>query len=234
MGSRIQLTASDGHHPAAYLAEPTPPNPAAPAVVIVQEIFGVNRHIRSVVDLYASEGFYALAPALLDRVQPGIELNYNSADANRGMQIVQQIGIDKALLDVSAAINSAAQSAPGRKVAVVGFCFGGTLAWLAATRLNPAAAVGYYGGQISRFVAEQPRCPVMLHFGAKDKHIPASDIQKIQQAHPEVTVFLYENAGHGFNCDHRPDYEPASAKQARERTLSFLRSHLQHSQSAPQ
>jgi carboxymethylenebutenolidase len=225
MGSHPQLQSSDGHSLGAYLARPENPSPSA--LVVVQEIFGVNRHIRSIVDDYANNGFTALAPALFDRVQPGLELNYNSADGSRGMQIATQIGLDKALLDVAAAINFAAQIPGIAKVGVVGFCFGGTLAWLAATRLHPAAAVCYYGGQIAKFAAERPRCPIMLHFGAKDKHIPASEIQKIEQAHPGLPVFLYENAGHGFNCDQRPDFEPSSAAVARQRTLAFFHSHLQ-------
>jgi carboxymethylenebutenolidase len=221
MGAHLQLTASDGHQFSAYQAEPS--TPSTSTVVIIQEIFGVNRHIRAVTDYYATQGFKAIAPGLFDRVQPGIQLNYNSADATRGMQIATQIGLEKALLDVAATIHHAAQTDPPRKVAVVGFCYGGTLAWLSATRLNPAAAVGYYGGQIARFVNEKPRCPVMLHFGGKDQHIPASEIQKIQQAHPEVPVFVYPDAGHGFNCDQRPDYNAPAAAHARERTLAFLR-----------
>jgi carboxymethylenebutenolidase len=224
MGSHPQLTASDQHSLGAYLARPE--NPSSSALVVIQEIFGVNRHIRSVVDDYANNGFTALAPALFDRVQPGLELNYNSADGSRGMQIATQIGFDKALLDVAAAIAYAAKISGITRVGVVGFCFGGTLAWLSATRLNPAAAVGYYGGQIAKFAAEQPRCPVMLHFGAKDKHIPSSEIQKIEQSHPGLPIFLYENAGHGFNCDQRPDFESHAAAVARQRTLAFFHSHL--------
>jgi carboxymethylenebutenolidase len=228
MGSNLPLTASDGHQFVAYLAQPSRPTTAA--VVIVQEIFGVNRHIRSIVDYYATQGFTAMAPGLFDRVQPGLQLNYNSADASRGMQIATQIGLEKALLDVSAAVNHAAKGNPQTKVGIIGFCYGGTLAWLAATRLNPAAAVGYYGGQITRFINEKPNCPVMLHFGANDKHIPTSEIEKIQQAHPEVPVFVYEGAGHGFNCDQRPDYNPRAANLARERTVAFLRTQLQQSE----
>jgi carboxymethylenebutenolidase len=224
MGSRLQLTVSDGHRLDAYLAEPS--TPSTSAVIILQEIFGVNRHIRTLTDDYANEGFTAIAPGLFDRVQPGIQLNYNSADSSRGMHIATQIGFEKALLDVSAAIDHAAKMAQGKKVGVVGFCWGGTLAWLAATRHPPVAAVGYYGGQIAKFVNEKPRCPVMLHFGAKDKHIPAAEIEKIRHAHPEIQVFLYEDAGHGFNCDHRPDYNAKAAREARQRTLAFLRSHL--------
>lgn len=225
MGSHPQFQASDGHSLGAYLARPE--NPSSAAIVVIQEIFGVNRHIRSVVDDFANNGFTALAPALFDRVQPGLELNYNSADAGRGRQIATQIGLDRALLDVAAALSYASQISGITKVGVVGFCFGGTLAWLAATRLHPAAAVAYYGAQISKFAAEQPRCPIMLHFGAKDQHIPAAEIQKIEQAHPGLPIFLYENAGHGFNCDQRPDFESHAAAVARQRTLAFFHSHLQ-------
>jgi carboxymethylenebutenolidase len=225
MGSHPQFQATDGHSLGAYLARPE--NPSSAAIVVIQEIFGVNRHIRSVVDDYANNGLTALAPALFDRVQPGLELNYNSADAGRGREIATQIGLDRALLDVAAALSYASQISGIAKVGVVGFCFGGTLAWLAATRLHPAAAVAYYGAQIAKFAAEQPRCPIMLHFGAKDKHIPASEIQKIEQAHPGLPIFLYENAGHGFNCDQRPDFESHAAAVARQRTLAFFHSHLQ-------
>jgi carboxymethylenebutenolidase len=221
MGLKIQLTASDGHALDAYLAEPERATTAA--VVIVQEIFGVNRHIRAVTDDYASQGFTAIAPALFDRVQRGVELNYNSADSSRGMQMAKLIGLDNALLDVDAAIVRAARGTPDKKkVGVVGYCFGGTLAWLSATRLDPAAAVCYYGGQIARYALEKPRCPVLLHFGSKDAHIPGSDIETIRKAHPDIPLYLYD-AGHGFNCDHRPSYEPGSAKEARQRTLEFLR-----------
>jgi carboxymethylenebutenolidase len=224
LNPHIKLTASDGHSFDAYVAEPT--TPATSAVVVVQEIFGVNRHIRSVVDGYASEGFLALAPALFDRVQPGIELEYNSADTARGMKFAAQIGMDKPLLDVAASINHLAERVPVKKVGLIGFCYGGTLAWRSASRLKLSAAVGYYGGRVSHYVSEQPRCPVMLHFGALDKHIPSSEIEKIQRAHLGLPIFLYPNAGHGFNCDERADYNLSAATLARERTLAFLRSHL--------
>ena len=151
----------------------------------------MNRHIRAVTDDYASHGFTAIAPGLFDRVQPGIQLNYNSADSSRGMQIATQIGFDKALLDVNAAINHAAKLTPNRKVGVVGFCWGGSLAWLAATRLHPAAVVAYYGGQIAKFASETPHCPVMLHFGAKDKHIgrrrnPENPASPSRYSHPHL------------------------------------------------
>jgi carboxymethylenebutenolidase len=223
MGSNIKLTAADGHQLGAYVAEST--DPALGAVVVVQEIFGVNRHIRSVGDDYASQRFWAIAPALFDRIEPNLELDYNSTDASRGMQIANRIGMENALKDVAAAITHAGSTLRGKKVGVVGYCFGGTLAWLAATRLNPHAAVCYYGGRIAQYAAEVPRCPVMLHFGTKDKHIPASETEIIQRAHPELPVFLY-GAGHGFNCDQRKDYAPQAASLARQRTLEFLRKHL--------
>lgn len=223
MGSNIKLTAADGRQLGAHVSESA--GPALAAVVIVQEIFGVNRHIRSVADDYASQGFWAIAPALFDRVEQNVELDYNATDASRGMQISSQIGMENALKDVAAAIEYAGSALRGKKVGVVGYCFGGSLAWLAATRLNPHAAVCYYGGSIAKYASEDPRCPVMLHFGSKDPHIPLSEIEKIQRAHPELPVFLYD-AGHGFNCDQRKGYAPQAASLARERTLEFFRKYL--------
>ena len=224
MGSHMQLTAADGHHLGAYVAESKAPPPAA--IVVVQEIFGVNSHIRSIADDYAEQGFFAIAPALFDRVQPNLELDYNATDAAQGMQAATKIGLDAALLDVGASIAHAAGASNGKKVGVVGFCYGGTLAWLAATRLSVSAAVCYYGGQISKYAAEVPRCPVMLHFGAKDPHIPSSEIEKIHRAHPGLPLLLYDAAGHGFNCDQRKDYNAQAASLSRQRTLEFLRNNL--------
>lgn len=224
MGFTLKLTAEDGHIMDAYAAEPT--NPNGNAVVIAQEIFGVNKHIRGVVDDYAREGYWAIAPALFDRVEPGIELGYDPPDMQKGIEIRSKISTEDAITDVAAALAYAAKSVGGEKrVAVVGYCWGGTLAWLAATRLSPGAAVGYYGGQIRKYDKEEPECAVMLHFGKLDKHIPQSEIDDIQHRHPDVPIFVYD-AGHGFNCDMRADYEPQSAKLAKERTLEFLKKHL--------
>ncbi len=222
MTTNLKLTASDGHQLSAYHAAPG--NRAQAAIVVIQEIFGVNSHIRSVADDFG-EGFHAVAPQLFDRVEPNVELGYNPTDTQRGMGMAMKIGMENALKDVAAAIEYSRTQLGCAKVGVVGYCFGGSLAWLAATRLQPAAAVGYYGGRIAQYAEETPRCPVMLHFGARDLHIPVSEIEKIRQRHPELPVFLY-NAGHGFNCDQRQDYEPQSAKLARERTLEFLRKYL--------
>jgi carboxymethylenebutenolidase len=223
MGSKIKLTASDGHEFGAYFSESKAPFHSA--VVVIQEIFGVNSHIRSVVDDYAGQEFYAIAPALFDRVRADLELTYEQPDIARGSNTAGQIKLDTALLDVAAAIQHAALVSGVAKVGVLGFCWGGTLAWLAATRLNPAAAVGYYGGQIAKYAAEAPTCPVLLHFGKKDQHIGPEEIATIKQAHPNLPIFLYD-AGHGFNCDQRKDYDPPSATLARQRTLDFFRAHL--------
>src|SRR5579862_3098946 len=164
MGRYTKLTAADGHRLQAYVSEP-PQTPRA-AIVVVQEIFGVNSHIRSVADDYAAQGYWTIAPSLFDRLQPGMELAYTKEDSAVGLKTSQQIGLDNELLDVSAALHHAASTHHSKKIGVLGFCLGGTLAWLAATRWRPAAAVGYYGGQIFRFAQEQPTCPVLLHFGA--------------------------------------------------------------------
>lgn len=219
----MRLTAADGHDFEAYVSHSAAR--AHAAVVVIQEIFGVNGHIRSVTDDYAKEGYYTIAPALFDRVERGLELGYGPDDRKRGMQVATQIGMDAALKDIDASIKHAAERIAGKKVGVIGYCFGGTLAWLAATRLGPAAAVGYYGGQIAKNAKEKPRCPVMLHFGRKDAHIPLTEIETISQFHTDVPIFLYD-AGHGFNCDQRESYDAASAALARRRTLEFLRKHL--------
>jgi carboxymethylenebutenolidase len=223
MGITIRLIAADGRQLGAYYAAPD--TSARSATIVIQEIFGVNSHIRSVADDLAAQGYHAIAPALLDRAEPNIELGYNPADMQRGMAMATKIGMENALKDVAAAISYARETLSCTKVGVVGYCFGGSLAWLAATRLGPAAAVGYYGGRIAQYAAERPLCPVMLHFGDHDPHIPASEIDKIRAHHPELPVYMYR-AGHGFNCNQRKDYEPQAAKLARERTLEFLGKYL--------
>ena len=216
MGDTIELTASDGHQLAAYESRP---EQATAAVVIAQEIFGLNSHIRSVVDRYAALGFHAIAPALFDRVERGIELGYTSDDVARGREIRTAIEWDVTMLDVAAAV---AHVAPTGPVAAIGYCWGGSLAWLAASELPVAAAVGYYGGQITQFLDRAPKCPVLLHFGALDAAIPLDGVAKIAEQYPDVEIHVYEAADHGFNCDARATHHPASAELALERTLAFL------------
>lgn len=218
----VKLRAGDGHEFDAYVAKPE----GAPiaGLVVIQEVFGVNAHIRSVVDGYAKDGFLAVAPALFDRVERGVELSYEGEDMQKAMRIRKHLNTDDMLRDTAAAIDYA-RGASGKKTGIIGYCLGGSIAWLAAIRFKVDAAVGYYGGMIAQHAQEQPHCPVMLHFGSKDQHIPAETIEKIRQAHPEVPIYLYD-AGHGFNCDSRSAYDAPSAKLARERSFEFLKKNL--------
>ncbi len=192
-------------------------------VVVVQEIFGFNAHIRAVTDRFAAEGYLAVAPAIFEHAEKGFEVGYDPESRARGMAIAGKTDREQMLKDVAAAIEVAKE---GGKVAVVGFCLGGTVAWMAAGRLaGLSAAVGYYGGGIVGLKDLKPRVPTLLHFGDKDQHIPIAGVKEVAAAHPEVEVHIYP-ADHGFNCDHRESYDAASATLAWTRTLAFLRKHL--------
>jgi carboxymethylenebutenolidase len=222
MGESIRLTAADGHEQGAYVARPAG-EPIA-GLVVVQEIFGVNAHIRAVADEYANDGFLAVAPALFDRIERDVDLGYEGADVQKAMSFIPRLDIDKAVADVAAALEFAKRTT-GKKAGVIGYCFGGTIAWLSATRLRPDAAVGYYGGRIGNYAAENPSCPVMLHFGKQDAHIPANQVEKVHSAQPEVEIYWYD-AGHAFNATPRASYNAEAAKLARARSLEFLRKNL--------
>lgn len=222
MGEFVKLTASDGHEFDAYVAKPEG-EPIA-GLVVVQEIFGVNTHIRAVADGYAKDGFLAVAPALFDRWERGVDIGYEGADMEKAMSFMPRLDVEVMLKDTAAAIAYARQQT-GKKTGVIGYCLGGSIAWLAASRLGADAAVGYYGGMIAKFTDEQLQCPVLLHFGKKDAHITEEDRAKISAAHPGIPIQLYD-AGHGFNCDMRQSYDAPSAKLARERSLEFLKKHL--------
>ena len=223
MSQQIELVAADGHRLGAYVAAPQ--GAARGAVVVIQEIFGVNSHIRSVADGYAAEGYLAVAPALFDRLERGLEIGYGDADIQRGIALKGKSPNDKALLDIAAAI-AHAQQAGGGKVGSVGYCWGGLLSWLSACSLDGlAAAVCYYGGGMPDQKQLQPRCPVLAHFGRQDHAIPLAGVEAFRAAQPGVEVHLYD-AGHGFNCDQRGSYDAASAKLARERSLAFFAAHL--------
>ncbi len=219
MGDMVRLTAADGHQLEAYQAAPEG-TPRA-GVLILQEIFGVTDHIKRVTDDYAAQGYLALAPAMFDRVKPAITLDY--ADIQQGRDTMMQLEPDNAVTDMAAGL---AHLGSAGAVAAVGYCWGGAMAYLAACRLPLTAAVCYYGGQIARFLDESPACPVMYHFGAEDAHIPLSVVDEIKAARPEGVFHVYEGAGHGFNCDDRPDYRADSAALARRRTFSFLDENL--------
>jgi carboxymethylenebutenolidase len=222
MGEMLTLTAEDGHRLGAYRAAPagTPRG----GLVVVQEIFGVNSHIKRTCDGFAADGYVALAPALFDRVERDYATGYSPADIEAGRGVRGKLSMDDAIADVRAAVRELARS--GSKVGVVGYCYGGTMAWLAGTRIDGvAAAVGYYGGGIADTAQESPRCPVMLHFGETDASIPKEHWERIRAHHPSLALHVYP-AGHGFNCDERGSYDAASARLARERTLAFLRQHV--------
>lgn len=221
MGTTIKAKAADGHELDVYRAEPA--GPARGGLVIAQEIFGVNSHIRAVCDGYAADGYLVVAPALFDRVERGVELGYQSEDVARGRKLREPIALEQALMDMEAA---AGEIAGAGRIGAIGYCWGGTIAWVAATRSRSfAATVGYYGGGVPDLAAEQPNCPVQLHFGEQDQSIPLAGVEKVKAAHPEVPVFIYP-AGHGFSCDQRGSYHAESARLARERTLAFLQEHI--------
>jgi len=221
MGERIELTAADGFRLSAYRADPA--GMPRGGLVVAQEIFGVNSHIRGVCDGFAADGYVAIAPALFDRYERDVDIGYTPADVARGRELKARAKADAALLDVDAA--RAAVAGAG-KVGIVGYCWGGYLAWIAAARVTGfACAVPYYGGGMTDAIAEQPKCPVMAHFGERDAMIPAAGVAVLAAAHPSAQVFLYP-ADHGFNCDQRGAYDAAAASLARERTLAFLRRHI--------
>ena len=228
MGQFVHLSAADGFTVPAYVAQPA--GKPRGAVVVVQEIFGVNLHIRSVADRFAEQGYLAVAPATFERVQPGVELGYTESDMTAGFALktavdaLPGVGV---LQDIQAAIDHAAK-ASGGKVGIVGFCWGGLLTWKAACTLKGlSAAVPYYGGGITAAseIARQAQCPVMAHFGDRDHWIPLEGIEAFSKAHPEVEVHVYA-ADHGFNCDQRASYDEAAAALASERTQAFFAAHL--------
>jgi carboxymethylenebutenolidase len=217
----ITLKASDGHSFSAYRAEPT----GAPkgAVVVVQEIFGVNSHIRAVADGYAAAGYLAIAPAVFDRVEKNVDLGYTPDDIQKGVGIRQQLTNDGTLADIAASVAAAQE---GGKVGIVGYCFGGLMSWLSSAHVpGLTAAVSYYGGGVGQNLDIKPKVPVMLHFGEKDSHIPLADVEALRQRHHEATIFIY-NADHGFNCDQRGSYDKPSAEQALGRSLGFFAKYL--------
>lgn len=226
MGEFIDLKAADGQPFPAYVARPA----GAPrgAIVVLQEIFGVNSHIRSVADGYAKDGYLAVAPSTFHRVKPGVELGYGEEDMKAGFALkmaVEALPDPGVMQDIQAAIDHAAQ---GGKVGVVGYCWGGLLTWRTACTLSGvAAAVPYYGGGVTtpEEAARSAKVPVMAHFGDQDHWIPLDGVEAFKRAHPQVEVHVY-NANHGFNCDQRASWNEPAARLARERTLAFFARHL--------
>jgi len=222
MGETITLRAADGFGTTAYVARPA--GKPRGGLVVIQEIFGVNHHMRGVADGYARDGYVAIVPALFDRIRPNIELGYDEAAIAKGRELKGASPTDAALLDIAAARDAIAGAG---KLGVIGYCWGGFLVWVSATRLKGfAAAVSYYGGGIGAVAAEKPSCPVQFHFGEKDHAIPLTEVDKVKAAgHKAVEVNIYP-AGHGFNCDERGSFDAASTKLARGRALAFLDQHV--------
>ena len=222
MGSMIELKAADGHKLAAYRADPQ--GKPRGAVVVIQEIFGVNSHIKAVADGYAKDGWLAIAPAMFDRVQRGYDTGYSQPEIQAGVVVMQKLDWKQAMLDVEAAV---AEAKKAGKVGIVGYCWGGTVCWVAAARsAGLACSAPYYGGGMPGFIGEKPRIPTLCHFGELDQSPTLEQSKAIAKAHPEITAHFYPGAGHGFNCDQRGSYHAESAKLARQRTVEFFRKHL--------
>ncbi|MGJ5011547.1 dienelactone hydrolase family protein [Bradyrhizobium oligotrophicum] len=222
MGQDIKLTASDGFQLGAYRVDPT--GTAKGALVVIQEIFGVNHHIRNVCDRLAAEGYVAIAPAIFDRVEPGFTSGYSPDEIAVARKFVANPDWAAFLRDTQAAIDGVRNVGP---VGIIGFCLGGSIAYAAATKLTGLkAAVGYYGGAIVRFADDKPTVPTQLHFGEKDAGIPLTDVETIKAKRPDVEIFVYPGAQHGFGCDERASYDKPSADLAWTRSLAFLGTHL--------
>lgn len=220
-GTTIDLVAQDGHRFNAYKAAPA--GKPKGAVIVGAEIFGVNSHIRAVADGFAADGYLAIAPALFDRVERNYETGYEPADIAAGRAVIGKLDWANTMKDVAATIEHAR---PYGKIALVGYCWGGTIAWVAAARLSGlACAVAYYGGSIPSFIDEAPKCPIMLHFGEQDASLPIEKARDVASRYPAAQTFFYQ-AGHGFNCDQRGSFDEAASALARSRTLEFLGKHL--------
>ncbi len=218
MGHWIALDTPSGTI-SAWRADPA--IPARGALVVVQEIFGVNSHIRAVADRFASHGYVAIAPALFDHFEKHVELGYDADGVAYGRNLVEKLGFDRAVDDVRAAAEAVEDVGD---VGVVGYCWGGTVAFLACARIG-LPAVSYYGGRTVPFLGENPHAPLLMHFGEQDPIIPPADIEKHQEALPKAEIHIWP-AGHGFNCDQRADYNATVAVQALQRTLTFFGAHL--------
>jgi len=219
MGTMIKLQAKDGHELDAYLAQAK--GQASGGIVVVQEIFGVTNHIKRVADQFASHGYKVVAPAMFDRAERNVTLAYSEIE--KGREYMRKLVWPQTLADVEAALSEARSAG---SAAVVGYCWGGTVAHLAASELAIDAAISYYGGGVAKMLDKKPRCPIMYHFGEADASIPLSDIELIKKAAPKSVVHTYPGAGHGFNCDERSSYSASDAQLALERSLQFLNEHL--------
>lgn len=218
----IELAAADGHKFSAYRTEPA--DAPKGAVIILQEIFGVNSHIRKIADSFAEKGYVAIAPALFDRVKTGVALGYDEAAIGEGLQLMKQVGFEHALADIQATVDAVKSAG---KIAITGYCWGGYLAYLSANRINGlACAIGYYGGGIVEDYREKRKVPTLLHFGGTDALIPIGEVSVFRTQRPDVSAYVYP-AGHGFNCDERDSYDGEAAQKALARTLSWISQYVE-------
>src|SRR3954463_16594001 len=218
MGHNITLTASDNFELGGYRTDPS--GKAKAAVVVIQEIFGVNHHIRAVCDRIAAQGYVAIAPSIFDRIEPNFQCGYSPEEVAIARKFVANPDWNAMLRDTQAAIDAVKDIGP---VGIVGFCLGGSVVYAAATKLSGlSAAVGFYGGAIARSPDNKPKVPTQLHFGEKDAGIPLSDVETIRSKRPEVEIHIYPGAQHGFNCEERASYDEESAKLARARSSEFF------------
>jgi carboxymethylenebutenolidase len=218
--SHLQLRAADGHTFSSYLAAPS--GLARGSIIVVQEIFGVTGHIERVTDQFAAEGYLAIAPALFDRQQRGVNLAYDETGVAQGVGYMQRADFDQVMTDLQAAIDAVAHAGA---VGMVGYCWGGLVTYLAGSRTSIAAGVAYYGGGITGFLEPVPRCPMQFHFGEQDAHIPLRDVEQIRATFPQGEYHMYA-AGHGFNCTDRASHDAAAAHLAFARTKEFFSKHL--------
>jgi carboxymethylenebutenolidase len=218
--STLQLRARDGHTLSAYVVKPE--GPPRGAIVVAQEIFGVNSHVRRVVEQYAAEGYLAIAPAMFDRFEKDVSLDYDDAGLEAGIALASRTTNETVLADLNAAIGAVAHAG---RVGMVGYCWGGRATYLAACHADIAAGVAYYGSGIPQLLPDTPRCPMLFHYGERDAYIPLAEVEKVRRAHPGGIYHLYP-AGHGFNCSERADFHPESARLAFDRTIAFFRQHV--------
>ena len=222
MGKQFNLTASDAHSLGAYRADPA--GKPKGGMIVVQEIFGVNHHIRAVCDRLAGEGYVAVAPAVFDRFVRNFESGYTPDEIAHARSYLGNLNWDHMMNDLDAALGDIKSVGP---CGVIGFCMGGTAAFLAACRINGLkASVAYYGGMIAKFSDEKPKCPVQMHFGEKDAGIPLSDVEIVKQKQPQAEVYVYPEAQHGFHCDERASFQKDASTLAWKRSMEFLAKHM--------
>ena len=221
MGHFVDLTASDGHTFNAYKAEPS--RTLRGGIVVIQEIFGVNKHIQEITDGFSAEGYLAIEPALFDRTERGVELGYEPDDREKGMATRTGVEWDDAIKDTISAREAIANAG---KVGIVGYCYGGTICWLGACKGGFDAVSGYYGGGIHQNLDLNAECPVELHFGDEDQGIPQQNVDLIRAAKPNAELYVYEGDGHGFMCDQRHSFHPEAAKVSKARALNFFTKHI--------